>query len=172
MKKTMIIFILELLMIEILFPMKGFRFEHITSTAGLTDNSIRCILQDRQGFMWFGCAGGYNRSLSDNTIWSMIEDKAGLLIYHWHLLRMKKQAARLKTETLLERFFIRHGISTRERDVILLILQGKSNREIEDQLFISLGTVKNHIYAIFQKLNINSRVQLVNLINDIRADSE
>ncbi len=94
-----------------------------------------------------------------------------ILVFRWHRIRLKKQAIKLKVETIMERFFISKNISNREREVILLILNGKTNKEIEDELFISLGTVKNHVYNIYQKLNVNSRVQLVNLIKNLRSNS-
>ena len=55
-------------------------------------------------------------------------------------------------------------LSARERDIIHMILKGKSNKEIEQELFISPHTVKNHVYHIFQKAGIKSRGQLVSLI--------
>ena len=38
-----------------------------------------------------------------------------------------------------------------------------SNREIANTLFIAPHTVKNHIYSLYQKLNVKNRYQLVNL---------
>jgi DNA-binding CsgD family transcriptional regulator len=55
----------------------------------------------------------------------------------------------------------RYGLTEREREVAAQILQGASNKEIEDRLFISLNTVKNHIYRIFRKVGVNSRSQLI-----------
>jgi DNA-binding CsgD family transcriptional regulator len=57
-----------------------------------------------------------------------------------------------------------HKISKREREIMELILQGKSNKQIQELLFISLHTVKNHIYNLYQKLNIKSRNQLMSLV--------
>jgi DNA-binding CsgD family transcriptional regulator len=57
-----------------------------------------------------------------------------------------------------------YGISNRELEIIELILKGKSNKEIEDMLFISFSTVKNHIYNIYQKMGINSRGQLMAMV--------
>ena len=50
--------------------------------------------------------------------------------------------------------------SKQEVNIQNLILQGKSNKEIANELFISLSTVKTHITNIYQKLNISSRNEL------------
>ncbi|TLS52105.1 EAL domain-containing protein [Paenibacillus antri] len=52
-----------------------------------------------------------------------------------------------------------YSISPREFDVFHLMVNGFNNKEISDKLFISEHTVKNHITHIFQKLNVNDRVQ-------------
>jgi DNA-binding CsgD family transcriptional regulator len=49
------------------------------------------------------------------------------------------------------------GLSPREREVLRLVAQGKSNQEIADALFISLPTTKVHVHAILTKLNLESR---------------
>ena len=64
----------------------------------------------------------------------------------------------------LERFYEGHSISEREKEIVELILIGKSNKDIEHQLFISPHTVKNHIYRLYQKAGVNSRSQLIHLI--------
>jgi DNA-binding CsgD family transcriptional regulator len=66
----------------------------------------------------------------------------------------------------LDKFTEEFHISKREREIIELILQGKSNKEIEDVLFISFNTVKNHIYNLYQKLGVNSRGQLMHFIQE------
>jgi DNA-binding NarL/FixJ family response regulator len=50
-------------------------------------------------------------------------------------------------------------LSPRERDVLQLIGQGYSNREISDRLHISAGTVKNHVTQILSKLQLRDRTQ-------------
>jgi DNA-binding CsgD family transcriptional regulator len=52
-----------------------------------------------------------------------------------------------------------YSISAREMDVFNLLVNGLSNKEISEQLFISEHTVKNHITRIFQKLTVNDRLQ-------------
>jgi len=63
-------------------------------------------------------------------------------------------------------FCLRYEISPREREIILELCKGKSNREIADTLFITLQTVKDHLYKIFIKTEVKSRVQLVNLVRE------
>jgi len=46
------------------------------------------------------------------------------------------------------------------------------NKEISDTLFISLQTVKDHIYRIFQKTDVKNRVQLINLIQSYKSEGE
>ncbi|MBN1499173.1 MAG: helix-turn-helix transcriptional regulator [Spirochaetes bacterium] len=58
----------------------------------------------------------------------------------------------------------KYRITRREKEIIDLIITGCSNKEISDQMHISISTVEKHIYSIYQKLNINNRVQLINLI--------
>ena len=53
------------------------------------------------------------------------------------------------------------NLSKKEREIIILISQGRKNREIADSLCISEQTVKSHIGRIFRKTNVNTRSQLV-----------
>jgi DNA-binding CsgD family transcriptional regulator len=53
------------------------------------------------------------------------------------------------------------GLTRRERQVLTLLSEGKSNREIAEKLMISQGTVHSHVAKIFRKLGIHSRRQLV-----------
>lgn len=52
-------------------------------------------------------------------------------------------------------------LSKQETMVRNLILQGKSNKEIANELFISLSTVKSHITSIYGKMNISNRRELL-----------
>ncbi|WP_125605512.1 response regulator transcription factor [Lapidilactobacillus bayanensis] len=50
-------------------------------------------------------------------------------------------------------------LTAREREVLMLIAQGKSNKEIADELFITLKTVKTHVSNILAKLQVEDRTQ-------------
>ncbi|MFH1195159.1 MAG: helix-turn-helix transcriptional regulator [bacterium] len=63
--------------------------------------------------------------------------------------------------------FEKHGITEREKEIVKLVLEGKTNKEIEETLFLSKHTVKNHIYHIYQKLGINSRYQLIKIFHEV-----
>ncbi len=48
-------------------------------------------------------------------------------------------------------------LTTREREILTLIGQGLSNQQIAERLVIEVGTVKNHVHRILQKLNVTDR---------------
>ena len=53
------------------------------------------------------------------------------------------------------------GITPREHEILGLIAEGLSNREIGERLFVSENTVKTHSSRLFAKLGVNRRVQAV-----------
>lgn len=53
------------------------------------------------------------------------------------------------------------GLSAREREVLALVAQGLSNKQIATRLFISENTVRNHLRNILEKLHLHSRVEAV-----------
>ncbi len=57
-----------------------------------------------------------------------------------------------------------YGLTVREQEILRLVLQGSSNKHIENKLFISASTVRNHIYNIYRKLGVKNRLELVNRI--------
>ncbi len=65
-----------------------------------------------------------------------------------------------------ELFFTKNNISEREKEVVKLIIQGKSNIQIADLLFISEGTVKRHIHNIYEKTKAKTRMELAFLIRN------
>jgi DNA-binding NarL/FixJ family response regulator len=52
------------------------------------------------------------------------------------------------------------GVTTKEFDIIQLIADGQSNKEIADTLFLSEGTVRNYLSNILLKLDLRDRTQL------------
>lgn len=56
--------------------------------------------------------------------------------------------------------YTKYGISERELEVIRLIAEGLSNKEIAARLYLSEGTVRNYLTVILDKLNLRDRTQL------------
>lgn len=53
-------------------------------------------------------------------------------------------------------------LSSREREILRLAAAGLRNRAIADRLAISEGTVKVHMHNIYEKLDVNGRIELAN----------
>lgn len=59
------------------------------------------------------------------------------------------------------------GLSNREIEVLRLVAEGYSNKEIADKLFVSLNTTKTHLSNIYSKLGVSRRTQAVQKARDI-----
>jgi len=60
------------------------------------------------------------------------------------------------------------GITPRELEILELIAQGLSNKEIADRVFVSENTVKTHSSRVFDKLGAKRRTQAVQLGKELR----
>ena len=58
-------------------------------------------------------------------------------------------------------------LSNREIEVLRLLSAGYSNKEIADKLFLAVGTIKKHTHQIYQKLNVDSRVQAIQTAREL-----
>ena len=70
-------------------------------------------------------------------------------------------SAPVANEEPSQEFLSKYGITDREREIILMVMQGKSNEDIARELVISLGTVKTHLHNIYKKAGIDSRYDLL-----------
>lgn len=59
------------------------------------------------------------------------------------------------------------SLTKREIEILTLLAQRLSNREIAEKLFISLGTVKLHTINIYKKLDVHSRREAVAKANEL-----
>jgi two-component system, NarL family, response regulator LiaR len=60
------------------------------------------------------------------------------------------------------------GISKREYEVLELIAQGLSNKEISEKLFVSTNTIKTHSSNLFRRLNARRRTEAVKRAKELR----
>lgn len=69
-------------------------------------------------------------------------------------------------------FCLEYQLTTREQEILKVLLENKNNTEIGELLFISQGTVKAHIHNIYSKLDIKKRHQLIEKYNSFQPDKE
>lgn len=57
-----------------------------------------------------------------------------------------------------------YGLTSREQEITLLLIQGQPYKEIAAQLFISMPTVKTHVSNVYRKCKVGSRLELMALL--------
>ncbi len=106
-----------------------------------------------------GAAGFVRKQVGNESLLQAIEAvRRGQSLLDPHttqqvMQRMRRQEAQLQASTF-------QGLSRREMEVLLLVSQGKSNREIAGELSLSEKTVRNHLTRLFEKLGLNNRIEL------------
>ena len=65
-----------------------------------------------------------------------------------------------------EGFVTKYGITAREKDVIELLLGGYAIKQIASELDCSFKTVNNHIYNIYRKTGVTSKMELLNCVKE------
>lgn len=53
------------------------------------------------------------------------------------------------------------GLTSRERELVVLLRDGLTNQEIAERLVISTGTVRTHLENVFEKLGVHTRTAAV-----------
>lgn len=74
----------------------------------------------------------------------------------------RKLVSAFQKQTLQPKLTADYYISPRESEVLNLLAKGFLYKEIADQLFISVGTVKQHIHKIYDKLHVQNRTEALN----------
>ncbi len=74
--------------------------------------------------------------------------------------------------TIPQSFFDTFGLTKTEQRIIVLLYSHLSNKLIADQLSLSVKTVKNNLTTIYQKLNVQSRAEAIELIKSFAAKVE
>jgi LuxR family maltose regulon positive regulatory protein len=100
------------------------------------------------------------RAAAENGI---APDYAERLLDAWE--RESKGGDELKRPTLAETLL--EPLSEREMDVLRLLAAGLSNREIAQELYLSINTIKTHAKSIYGKLAVNRRTQAVNRAREL-----
>lgn len=106
-----------------------------------------------------GARGFVSKSSSGEAMRNAIKlVMAGELYVPHHLMYIER---RIPNQPPIE-------LTPRQREVMTLVVQGLANKNIADRLNLAEPTVKMHISAIFQKLNVHSRTKAIAEINKRR----
>jgi DNA-binding CsgD family transcriptional regulator len=92
-----------------------------------------------------------------------------LLLFFYYQKHGIVQPSNSNLRGAVEHFFQQEGISPREREIIRCICQGKTNKEISKELFITEQTVKDHTHRIYSKTGLRNRIQLANKIQSLEG---
>ena len=60
-------------------------------------------------------------------------------------------------EDKIKQIVVKYQLSNQEEKVLMLLINGKNNQEISEELFISIYTVKRHVANIYQKTGMNKK---------------
>ncbi len=75
-----------------------------------------------------------------------------------------RQTSSDNLETALDKIADRYGLSEREREVFRYLARGRSQTYIREQLVLSKNTVSSHVKHIYQKMNVHSRQELLDIV--------
>lgn len=98
------------------------------------------------------------------TVFKLQKIKEELQDYVLQINELKNSNVPKKNKTSIDDRIATFDLSDREEEVLKLIMEGVSNNEISEALYISPNTVKTHIKNIYSKLEVNNRIQVVKKI--------
>ena len=71
-------------------------------------------------------------------------------------------------ENLYENKNLKNSLTARELEVLRLLIDGKTNSQIAQEIIVSINTAKAHVGSILTKLSVNDRVQAA--VKAVRAN--
>lgn len=142
----------------------------ILSTFADEDVIVECLAHGAEGFLL--------KDIRGDRLISMIRDAlTGQLVLPAVIAaklaeRLFRLSANLKDEMEKQRVR-KQGITftEREEEIIHLLLKGSNNRQVASSLFISEGTTRNYISAIYNKLGVNDRAHALVLLKELMSEA-
>lgn len=121
--------------------------------------------------MQLGAVGYLRKDASPPDLFRSIRDgAAGRTVLDEELAsRVAKSLRKAPDEASFERRL--RALTARQREVLRLLREGKSSREIATALEVSEGTAKNHVTRILQMLAVEDRAKLVHLLAHYRIEA-
>ncbi len=108
--------------------------------------------------MTYGASGYLLKDISGDKLIDAIRDgiKGNIILPGLVAAKITSKLVSKKSLSITQGDF-----SEREIDIIQLMIKGKSNKEIAETVYLSLGTVKNYISQIYLKIDVNDRANAV-----------
>ncbi len=95
------------------------------------------------------------------TIDGFIEDKENMILKKNNFENRNNEKSLQYQQNEINELYSEYELTEREIEILKLVVAGRSNQQISEDLFITVGTVKSHIHSIYGKLGISSRSQLM-----------
>lgn len=137
-------------------------FSDISSKSGFPALAVLGLLAGRLG----EAAGTLGAGLFKGTLLVVLSGTvfAVVIVLFFSLYQKLYNPITKPEETEKDRqmkYVSRYGLSTREQEIFSLIIQGMSNIEIANTLYVTESTVKFHVGNIFKKTGLSSRLELI-----------
>lgn len=127
--------------------------------------SLQMILMKDKVFLgtvtFYRFNGRENFEYEDVFILNMLKEHMAFRLYKERTAEEEPAAKLTVTEAS-----VKFELTRRETDILKMLMDGKDNETICDELFISVNTLKKHILNIYRKLGIKKRVQLFKMIKE------
>lgn len=82
-------------------------------------------------------------------------------------IRSVMDGRRIYAPELVDEFYSpENPLTDRESEVLTLMAEGKSTKEISDLLYLTNGTVRNYISSILEKLEVNNRIEAITVFKE------
>lgn len=121
-------------------------------------------LEKHKKYLQLGIDGLFSKEKSAESLFKAIRQVSAGDLWFQRKLMSDTIKELVKERKLLPEQLYSYNCSiltAREREVLMLICRGMKNKIIADHLFISETTVRHHLTSIFEKLKVNSRLELV-----------
>ncbi|RCW61190.1 response regulator transcription factor [Halanaerobium sp. ST460_2HS_T2] len=105
-----------------------------------------------------------NFTLTDLIYLELISKQCSNHLHKLFTIENLKNKKTKRKNSLLKIAANRYNLTNREREVLKLLIEGKNNQEIAENLFISVNTIKKHLSNIFNKTEVNNRTELTSMI--------